>query len=502
MKNYKNTSVSIYNSYRRTKEIFTSLTEGKIGMYVCGPTVYGDPHLGHARGAITFDIVFRYFTHLGYKVRYVRNITDVGHLENEVEGVGEDKIAKKARLEEIEPMEVVQMYTKLYHNCLRVLNVLDPSIEPCASGHIPEQIALIEKILSNGYAYEVNGSVYLDMEKYTSAFPYGILSGKIIDDLIAGSRELDGQSEKRNPLDFALWKNAKPEHIMKWTSPWGVGFPGWHLECTAMSHKYLGEEFDIHGGGMDLQFPHHEGEIAQSCSAFGHEPVKYWMHNNMVTLDGQKMAKSKGNFITLNEMFSGEHTLLEQAYSPMTIRFFFLQSHYTSPIDFSNSALQAAEKGFQKLISALEVMDKISFETKTSNPDLEKELISLCDSCYEFMSDDFNTAKTLSSLFELSSKIFAFKNNQADITSISQETWNTVKTTYRTFITDVLGLVNEKSSQSSNHLDGVLNILMDMRKEAKAEKNWALSDKIRNNLAEIGVKIKDEKDGSISYTLE
>ncbi len=502
MSDFKNQPVFIYNTYTRAKEEFKPILEGKVGLYVCGPTVYGDPHLGHARSAITFDVVVRYFQHLGYKVRYVRNITDVGHLENEVEQSGEDKISKKARLEELEPMEVVQMYTKRYQNSMKQLNVADPSIEPCASGHIPEQIELIEKILKRGYAYEANGSVYLDVDKYAADFPYGKLSGKILDDLKGNSRSLDGQSEKKNQTDFALWKKAKPEHIMQWDSPWGKGFPGWHLECTAMSTKYLGEKFDIHGGGLDLQFPHHEGEIAQSCSAFGHEPVNYWMHNNMVTLDGQKMAKSKGNFINLDEMFSGEHELLEQSYSPMTVRFFFLQSHYTSTIDFSNSALQAAEKGFQKLMSALKITEELVSKPKgPTGSALEKEIEKSCEELYTTMSDDFNTAKAIGVLFDLSSKFYSFKNKNLDVNEVSKPVLEKAISLYKSFIIDILGLHAEEEG-NSNKLDNVLAILFEMRKEARETKNWAVSDQIRDNLASAGIKIKDEKDGTVSYSLD
>ena len=397
--------IHLFNTIKREKELFTPIEEGFVGMYVCGPTVYGPPHLGHARGAITFDIVFRYLEYLGYKVRYVRNITDVGHLENEVDESGEDKIAKKAKAEKLEPMEVVQTYTVSYHTSMDKLLVRRPSIEPTATAHIIEQIEVIEKIIENGYGYESNGSVYFDMTKYSKTEKYGKLSGKVLDDLMSGSRELDGQSEKKSSQDFALWKAAKPEHIMKWPSPWGVGFPGWHLECTAMSSKYLGVPFDIHGGGMDLQFPHHEGEIAQSHCAFNHAPANYWMHNNMLTIDGQKMAKSKGNFVTLEELFSGEHEILEQAYSPMTIRFFTLQSHYGSTIDFSNEALQAAEKGYKRLVNALNVLNSLSFgqEGKFNNV-LDEEINSLIGNIYEHMSDDFNTARAIATMFDLSKK--------------------------------------------------------------------------------------------------
>ena len=492
--------LSVHNSLSRGKEVFESINKDYVGMYVCGPTVYGAPHLGHARGAITFDVVFRYLQKLDYKVRYVRNVTDVGHLEDEVAGAGEDKIAKKAKLEKLEPMEVVQTYTVMYHQAMDALNVLRPSIEPTATGHIQEQIKMIEKILANGYGYEKEGSVYFDMEKYTQDYDYGELSGKVLDDLISGSRALEGQDEKKSNVDFALWKSAKPEHLMKWDSPWGVGFPGWHLECTAMSAKYLGLPFDIHGGGMDLQFPHHEGEIAQSFGACGCKPVNYWLHNNMVTLDGQKMAKSKGNFITLDEMFSGNHELLQQGYSPMTIRFFMLQSHYRSPIDFSNEALQAAEKGFKKLMAALDTLSTLCHKVGDIDKVLDDEIIRLCDEVYKSMSDDFNTALALAALFELSSKIYSFYNKQLDITKITASTFALLTDTYSSVIKDVLGLKSEEDG-GNDHLDGVMQMLIQMRQDARANKDFDLSDKIRDELAGVGVKLKDEK-GITTYEVE
>lgn len=492
----------LYNSLSRNKETFIPVNEGtnKIGMYVCGPTVYGDPHLGHARSAITFDVVYRYLQHIGYDVRYVRNITDVGHLEDEVAGAGEDKIAKKAKLEKVEPMEIVQRYTNNYHYAMDKLNVLRPSIEPCATGHIIEQIETIQKIIDQGFAYETNGSVYFDMEAYTKKYPYGELSGKVLEELQSGSRELDGQSEKRAPFDFALWKKAKPEHIMQWNSPWGSGFPGWHLECTAMSAKYLGVPFDIHGGGMDLQFPHHEGEIAQCNGAHGKAPVKYWMHNNMVTLDGQKMAKSKGNFINLDEMFSGSHKLLEQAYSPMTIRFFMLQSHYRSNIDFSNEALQAAEKGLKRLLNALGILSKLSHAPKAIDEALNKEIAALCEKCYEYMNDDFNTAQTLAVLFDLSSKIQAFDNKQLDLSGLSADVFAQLQSTYTDFVLVVLGILPEEKG-SDDTLDKLVNWVIELRKDARTNKDWALSDKIRDELAEMGITLKDSKEGT-SFTID
>ncbi len=503
MDNLNEYPISIYNSLKRSKEIFQPINERKVGMYACGPTVYGDPHLGNCRGAITFDIVFRYFTFLGYKVRYVRNITDVGHLEDEVADAGEDKISKKARLEQLEPMEVAHTYTLSFHEAMRQLNTLPPSIEPTATGHIIEQIELIQQLFENGYAYEVDGSVYFDIKKYSDkGYPYGDLSGRVVEDLLEGTRSLDGQSEKRNAADFALWKKAKPEHIMKWNSPWGLGFPGWHLECTAMSSKYLGFPFDIHGGGMDLQFPHHEAEIAQSFGACGCAPANYWMHNNMLTVDSQKMAKSKGNFITLAEMFSGEHKLLDRAFSPMTIRFFMLQSHYRSTIDFSNEALVAAEKGYKKLMTALSLTDKISYEgTVQIDDELVKEINELCDACYKHMSDDFNTAQTLAALFELSAKVYAFYNKQIKVGSIDEITFNRLIETFNLFIKDVLGLEVESEGQSSK-LDDVMEMMIDMRKDARLNKDWALSDKIRDDLAAKGIILKDEKEGRTSYSVE
>jgi cysteinyl-tRNA synthetase len=494
--------IHLFNTIKREKELFKPIEDGFVGMYVCGPTVYGPPHLGHARGAITFDIVFRYLEYLGYKVRYVRNITDVGHLENEVDESGEDKIAKKAKAEQLEPMEIAQTCTVSYHESMDRLQVRRPSIEPTATGHIMEQIEVIEKIVENGFAYESNGSVYFDMSKYAKSEQYGKLSGKVLEDLMSGSRDLDGQSEKKTSVDFALWKTAKPEHIMKWPSPWGIGFPGWHIECTAMSSKYLGVPFDIHGGGMDLQFPHHEGEIAQSQCAFHHAPANYWMHNNMLTIDGQKMAKSKGNFVTLDELFSGEHEILEQAYSPMTIRFFTLQSHYGSTVDFSNESLQASEKGYKRLVNALNVLNSLSFaqEGKLNNV-LDGEINGLIDTIYQHMSDDFNTARAIATLFDLSKKINDFKAKPSLLNKIKEGTFERLSKEFNGFFFDVLGLTIE-STNDSTHLNGAMDILIQMRKKAKEDKDYNLSDKIRDELKAHGVLLKDEPGGESSFTLE
>lgn len=498
---YDKYPVSLTNSLSGIKEKFESINPGYIGMYLCGPTVYGDPHLGHARSAIAFDVVARYFRHLGYKVRYVRNITDVGHLENDADE-GEDKIAKKARLERLEPMEVVQTYTNSYRVSMARLNVTPPSIEPTATGHIIEQINLTQKMIDNGLAYEVNGSVYFDLKKYITQHAYGELSGKVLDDLQSGSRDTEGIEEKRFPHDFALWKKASPQHIMRWPSPWGEGFPGWHLECTAMSSKYLGVPFDIHGGGMDLQFPHHECEIAQSIGAFGKSPVRYWMHNNMLTIGGQKMAKSLGNFINLQQFFTGDHPLLEQAYTPMTIRFFMLQAHYRSTIDFSNEALQAAEKGYKKLMNALSILRKLEHPgTGKSQDEFQKEIHALVEEAYQNMSDDFNTAKTLAVLFEMAARINDFKSGNRKITDLDTESFNQFKQTFIAFVEDVLGL-QEESSQNNEVLDGIIHVLIDLRKKARADKNFALSDKIRDDLKAFGVQLMDGKDGEMSYVIE
>jgi len=495
--------VYIFNSLTRQKEIFTPIHSGHIGMYVCGPTVYGDPHLGHARAAITFDLVFRYFRFLGYKVRYVRNITDVGHLEDEVNEEGEDKILKKARLEQLEPMEIVQYYTNRYHDAMAMLNTLPPSIESTATGHISEQIQMVQQILENGWAYEVNGSVYFDLEKYSKSHDYGTLSGKILEELQSGSRTLDGQGEKRGAHDFALWKKAKPEHIMRWPSPWGWGFPGWHIECTAMSTKYLGVPFDIHGGGLDLQFPHHEAEIAQCKAVYEKPQANYWMHNNMLTIDGEKMSKSKGNFITLEQLFQSDHKLLEQAYHPVTVRYFMLQAHYHSPVDFSNSALQAAEKGLKRLMQSLNLLDSITFPPVTApDEELEKELIDMADTCYREMSDDFNTAKVLAALFEMSTKINALYHGQISMQKVSVEVFEYFKATYTGFLLDVLGLKSEDEGADQERVSGLIELLIEIRKNARTNKDFQTSDKIRDDLKSLGVLLKDEKSGETTYTFE
>ena len=479
----------IYNTLKRTKVPFVPLNAPHVGMYVCGPTVYGDGHLGHARPAITFDILFRYLTHLGYKVRYVRNITDVGHLEHDADK-GEDKIAKKARLERLEPMEVVQHYLNRYHKAMEALNVLPPSIEPHASGHIIEQIEYIKKIFEAGYAYESEGSVYFDVEKYNADHHYGKLSGRNIEELLNTTRELDGQSEKRRSFDFALWKKAAPEHIMRWPSPWSDGFPGWHLECSAMGTKYLGEEFDIHGGGMDLLFPHHECEIAQSVAAQGHETVRYWMHNNMITINGQKMGKSLGNFITLDEFFTGNHALLQQAYSPMTIRFFILQAHYRSTVDFSNEALQASEKAYNRLMEGWNNLSKIT-PAATSTIDVKE----LRNNCYEAMNDDLSTPIVISHLFE---GVRIINTVLAGNATLSQSDLDELRETMRMFMFDILGLVeNTQADNNGNEAYAkAVDLLLEMRREAKARKDWATSDLIRDRLGEIGFELKDTKEGT------
>ena len=480
--------LTVYNTLNRRKELFVPLHAPNVGMYVCGPTVYGDAHLGHARPAITFDVLFRYLTHIGYKVRYVRNITDVGHLEHDADE-GEDKIAKKARLDQVEPMEVVQYYLNRYRKAMEALNVQGPSIEPHASGHIIEQIELVQKILDAGYAYVSEGSVYFDVEKYNKDHKYGKLSGRNLDDVLNTTRELDGQSEKRNPADFALWKKAQPEHIMRWPSPWSDGFPGWHAECTAMGRKYLGEHFDIHGGGMDLIFPHHECEIAQSVASQGDDMVKYWMHNNMITINGTKMGKSLGNFITLDEFFTGSHPLLTQAYTAMTIRFFILQAHYRSTVDFSNEALQASEKGLQRLMEAISGLDKIK-TSATSSVDAK----SLRAKCYDAMNDDMNTPIVIAHLFDGAKMI---NNIIAGNDTITEEDLKELKETFELFCFEVLGLKEEAGSSDGREaaFGRVVDMLLEQRNRAKANKDWATSDMIRNELANLGFEVKDTKDG-------
>jgi cysteinyl-tRNA synthetase len=493
-------TLQLYNSLTRQKEDFEALNPPFVGMYVCGPTVYSDPHLGHARPFTVFDVLLRYLTYLGFKVRYVRNITDVGHLEDEVAGEGEDRIAKKARVEQLEPMEVVQNYTNTFHDAMRALNNTPPSIEPSASGHIIEQIAMIEKILDAGFAYEVNGSVYFDVMKYDKDNNYGILSGRVLEDLQSSERALDGQDEKRNGEDFALWKKAGPAHIMRWPSPWSEGFPGWHLECSAMGGKYLGVPFDIHGGGMDLKFPHHECEIAQSVAAYNESPVRYWMHNNMITIDGQKMARSLGNFIRLSEMFTGEHERLDQAYSPMTLRFFTLQTNYRSTLDFSNDALQAAEKGYKRLMNALKLVNGMTHPGGTANDEgVDKEVVELCESCTTHMNDDLNTAQLLAALFELSSKINSIAHDQLPVNAIGEETFALLQKTMNDFVSNILGLVDESSESASDISDDIMQVMIEMRKQARDNKDYDTSDLIRDKLAAINIQLKDGKDGQVTW---
>ena len=480
----------VYNTLSRNKEEFQAINPPFVGMYVCGPTVYGDAHLGHARAALTFDTVFRFLKYMNYKVRYVRNITDVGHLENDADS-GEDKIAKKARLEQLEPMEVAQHFTQRYLEAMDSMNILRPSIQPTATGHIIDQIQIVEKLLENGYAYISNGSVYFDVLKYNAdTHKYGILSNRVIDEMIANTRELDGQEEKRNPADFALWKKASPEHIMRWPSPWSDGFPGWHLECTAMSRKYLGEQFDIHGGGLDLLFPHHESEIAQSICAFGKEPAKYWLHNNMITIGGQKMGKSLGNFITLNEFFSGSHPKLDKAYSPMTIRFFILQAHYRSTVDFSNDALVAAEKGLGRLTEAYQRLMKIQASATST-----VEIGNLRERCQEAMDDDLNSPIVISHLFDSARAINTVFDGKG---TISEADLNELRAVWKTYAMDILGLQLDGAQEAGAGVEaykGAIDMLLNMRLEAKRNKDWATSDKIRNELTALGFTIKDTKDG-------
>ncbi len=478
----------IQNTLKNKKEEFKPLNPPFVGLYVCGPTVYGDAHLGHARPAITFDLLYRYFMHIGYKVRYVRNITDVGHLENDADE-GEDKIGKKARLEQLEPMEVVQLYTNHYHKNMEQLNTLRPNIEPSASGHIIEQIEMIKKIIENGYAYESKGNVYFDVEKYNEKFNYGILSGRKLEDMISNTRDLQGQDEKKNPFDFALWKKAEPKHIMRWPSPWSEGFPGWHVECSAMGVKYLGEEFDIHGGGMDLLFPHHECEIAQSKAALKKDTVKYWMHNNMITINGQKMGKSLGNFITLDELFSGKHELLEKEYSPMTIRFFLLQAHYRSTLDFSNRALQASEKGLERLLNAYQKIEKLKPE-KQGTVDAN----DLKNKCYAAMYDDLNSPMAIAHLFDGLKIISAIEQEKEKIDAKNLEI---LKNTYKNFIFDIFGLKYEsnETEQNDKTLNDVVELLLNVRMKAKENKDFESADFIRNELTKLGITVKDKKDG-------
>ncbi|WP_333696105.1 cysteine--tRNA ligase [Flavobacterium sp.] len=488
MKLYQNQTLKIYNSLSGEKEIFTPIHEGNIGMYVCGPTVYSNVHLGNVRTFMSFDVIFRYLLHLGYKVRYVRNITDAGHLENDAE-VGEDRIAKKARLEELEPMEIVQRYTVDFHNILHKLNFLPPSIEPTATGHIIEQQEIIAKIIENGFAYEANGSVYFDVVKFNETNHYGKLSGRNIEDMLANTRDLDGVSDKKNPQDFALWKKAEPQHIMRWPSPWGIGFPGWHLECTAMSTKYLGETFDIHGGGMDLKFPHHECEIAQNEACTGHSPVRFWMHANMLILNGKKMAKSTGNYILPNEIFTGENNILSKAFSPNVTRFFMLQAHYRSILDFSNDAILASERGFNRLMEGFQMLPHL-VPSSTST-------LSISDwkqSCYDAMNDDFNTPILIAQLFE-GIRMVHLVNDKKE--SLTLDAITDLKNTLELFIFDVLGIAPENQNKdTTDKLENVVALMIQMRNEARANKNFALSDQIRDQLLAIGIQLKDGKEGT------
>ncbi len=489
MKLFQEQEIKIYNSLSGQKETFKSIIEGYVGMYVCGPTVYSNVHLGNVRTFMSFDTIYRYLKHLGYKVRYVRNITDAGHLENDAD-VGEDRIAKKARLEEIEPMEVVQRYTVDFHNILNTFNFLPPSIEPTATGHIIEQIELIKTILENGFAYEVNGSVYFDVHKFDKTNNYGVLSKRKLEDLIHNTRELDGQSDKKNPQDFALWKKAEPQHIMRWPSPWSDGFPGWHLECTAMSTKYLGDHFDIHGGGMDLKFPHHECEIAQNEAAKGKTPVNFWMHANMLIMNGKKMAKSTGNFILPTEIFTGDNKHITKSFSPSVARFFMLQAHYRSILDFTNNGLLASEKGFNRLMDAVKELDSLQLAETTSFNVLEWK-----QKCYDAMNDDFNSPILIANLFEAVKYINQIKEGNA---TISAKDFEVFKSTIHTFVFDVLGLKDaaKKVDSGTNKLSGAVELLIKLRQEARANKDFALSDKIRDELAEIGIQLKDGKEGT------
>jgi cysteinyl-tRNA synthetase len=498
---YERYPVSITNSLSGKKELFEPINPPFVGLYSCGPTVYNEVHLGNLRTFTAFDVVYRYLSHIGYKVRYVRNITDAGHLTNDA-GEGVDRIEERAKLERLEPMEVVQKYTYGFHEVCRIFNVLPPSIEPTATGHIVEQIEMVKKILGNGFAYEKNGSIYFDVRKFMEKHKYGELSGRNIDDLLEGTRELDGQDEKKNSIDFAIWKAVSPNHIQRWPSPWGEGIPGWHLECSAMGTKYLGKQFDIHGGGMDLKFPHHECEIAQNVGAYGNAPVRYWMHSNMLTVNGEKMSKSKGNSFLPRELFAGDHPLLDKAYSPMSVRFFMLQSHYSSTLDFSNEALGAAEKGYKKLSGALAALKNLSYTTQTTvNAELVKDIDRMVEECYQNMSDDFNTAKTLAVLFEMSARINDFKSGNTPLSTIDFKTFEKLKTTYISFMEEVLGLTEEKSA-SNDLLDGTIKVLIELRKKSRLDRNYALSDKIRDDLKAIGVQLKDGKDGVIEYTVE
>lgn len=498
--------LEIYNTLSRKKESFEPLTPDHVGLYVCGPTVYSDVHLGNCRTFISFDVIYRHLRYLGYKVRYVRNITDAGHLEGDRDE-GDDKFAKKARLEQLEPMEIVQKYTVGFHKVMELFNNLPPTIEPTATGHIMEQIKMTQEIIDNGYGYVVNGTVYFDVEKYNKEEPYGILTNRKLEDLLEGTRELGGQNEKKGRLDFALWIKAGPEHLMQWPSPWGMGFPGWHIECSAMSEKYLGKQFDIHGGGMDLAATHHTNEIAQSQACYHVSPVKYWMHTNMLTVNGVRMSKSAGNGFLPEELFSGSHPLLEKAYSPMTVRFFMLQTHYRSTLDFSNEALIASEKGLKRLWEAYEKLGVLNSEFRVGSPEsgvdnkLESKVKKLLDEFDEFMNDDFSTAKVLANMFELVPVINSMKDKTISVTALSKETFEGLRSKFKVYLEDILGLKNVSEADNSK-LQGVMQLLIDIRKEAKDKKDFATSDKIRNQLAQSGIILKDEKDGSMNWSIE
>ncbi len=492
--------LKVYNSLSRTKEIFTPVTPGYVGMYVCGPTVYSDVHLGNCRTFISFDIIYRYLKYLGYKVRYVRNITDAGHLEGDRDE-GDDKFSKKARLEQVEPMEIVQKYTLGFHKVMELFNNEPPNIEPTATGHILEQIEMVKRIIANGYAYEVNGTVYFDVEKYDREKPYGILTNRKLEDLLEGTRELGGQDEKRGRLDFALWIKAKPEHLMQWPSPWGMGFPGWHIECSAMSEKYLGKQFDIHGGGMDLAATHHTNEIAQSQACFHINPANYWLHTNMLTVNGARMSKSAGNGFLPHQLFTGNHALLEKAYAPMTVRFFMLQTHYRSTLDFSNEALQAAEKGLKRLWDAYEILQALEYGTGGETDEaLDKKCNELIAAFDDSMNDDFNTAKVLAAMFELAPVINSFKAQQIPVNAIRHDTFRLLKKQFAVYLTDIFGLTGVREG-NSDLLEGVLQLLIQIRREARARKDFATSDKIRNELQQQGIVLKDNKDGSVTWEL-
>lgn len=497
MKNYEKYPLHIHNSLSRQKELFTPLQAPHVGMYVCGPTVYNDVHLGNCRTFISFDVILRYLMHLGYQVRYIRNITDVGHLTD----TGDDKMAKRARLEQLEPMEVAQKYTRRFHHIMNRMNTLSPSIEPVASGHIPDQIEMVQAILDHGLAYEANGSVYFDTQKYAQeSGKYGELSGRVIEELFSETRTLKNQDEKRNPEDFAIWMKADEGHIMKWNSPWSLGFPGWHLECSAMSTKYLGKTFDIHGGGADLKFPHHENEIAQNVGACEVAPANYWIHTNMLLMNGKKMSKSDGNTITPDQLMEGNSEHVSQGYDPMTIRFFFLQAHYSSTLDLSDAALQAASKGFRKLINALKIAKTInpSQHPEAGDQEISEKIQEYCDRCYREMSDDFNTAKTLAVLFEMGRLLNELGSGQLKTSTVSADSVTLLTATYSSFIEDVLGL--QGVTDTDGKMDDVMQILLDIRQKAREDKNWALSDQVRDQLAEAGIEIKDGKEGT-TYSL-